>query len=252
METENLFAKLKDSGAGTKIRTVLLVVVAVAALLAGAFTYKDTLLNLVGLGPQEEPSYALPESPTTPESPAQPAQADSQSPQSPALALSASCNAGKIEDCFLLAQFYKDENDSPKAIGALEPLCQKQNAPACAFIAGIYEGDANGAAGYLDYATKACNYGDIDTCYALAVKHYRGDTDGIKKDVMRSFYLFKKTCDKGKLEGCNNLAVIYNNGKGGVPKNLALAKSLFTNACKGGYKPSCKNLQKLAQSAQSN
>lgn len=250
------------------MRTKIMALVAVIAICAGGYLYKDDIMGFIGLNePQEEifdetmniapidnintaPSVANANNTNTSQNTGD--YVITSSPSSPAGILNSSCLNGVMKDCVALANLYLEgssvEKDTIKAVNILIKPCEDENADACALLSRIYDkglGVAQSVYLYLGYANKACNFGDIDICYDLGVKYYRGNGQFMPKDVMKAFYLFKKTCDKGKLEGCNNLAVIYNNGKNGVPKNLTLAKSLFEDACKNGYKPSCENLKKI-------
>lgn len=171
----------------------------------------------------------------------------------PVIILTNTCKEGKSDACVSLAKLYLEglggvKRDPIKSINILTRPCEDEDANACAMLAKIYDegiGVTSSIYLYLGYINKACDFGDIDSCYNMAVNYYRGHGNDMKKDIMKAFYLFKKTCDKGRVEGCNNLAVLYNNGNNGIPKNMNLAKSLFENACTNGYKPSCDNLKKI-------
>lgn len=243
------------------MRTKIMVLIAVVAICVGGFLYKDSIMNLLGFNSHQDTfdeSIAI----TTPTPSTSDDKADtssnaqayniSQSPSSPAGILNSSCLNGNMKDCVALANLYLEGSSVPKdsiqAINILTGPCEKGDVDACRLLAKIYDKGLGVAASvylYLGYANKACSFGNMDACYDLGVKYYRGNGELMPKDVMKSFYLFKETCDKGKVEGCNNLAVIYNNGINGVPKNLGLAKSLLQKACKQGYKPSCENLEKI-------
>ena len=61
------------------------------------------------------------------------------------------------------------------------------------------------------------------------------------KEYDKAAELFKKACDGGKMSGCYNLGVMYNNGNG-VEKDLGKAAELFKKACDGGEMLGCRGL----------
>lgn len=58
----------------------------------------------------------------------------------------------------------------------------------------------------------------------------------------------RQTCDKGEALGCHYLARMYENGTGGVDKDLDKAHDYYSRACKGGYKPACGFAEAVAKS----
>jgi hypothetical protein len=56
--------------------------------------------------------------------------------------------------------------------------------------------------------------------------------------------LYQKACDGGDAQGCFNLGVMYENGRG-VTKDQAKAAQLYQKACDGGDAQGCENLKAL-------
>jgi TPR repeat protein len=57
----------------------------------------------------------------------------------------------------------------------------------------------------------------------------------------------KQTCDKGEALACHYMGRMYENGSGGVEKDLAEAHEYYSRACKGGYKPACEYAERVAK-----
>lgn len=219
----------------TKILGVVLVVVLIGT--AGYF-YKDTLLNLAGISLNNQASNELDEI----------VAASQAAPTNPTQVSQNACNSGNLQDCIALADLYLEEKNSLKAIEVLVAACEKKSGEACVKLSNIYD-SGNGVEKsqylFLGYAQKACEMGNMDGCYDLGVKYYRGEGELIKKDIAKAFQLFNKACVGGNQKGCNNVAVIYNNGENGISRNVKKARELFDVACKSGYAPSCENLAKI-------
>lgn len=159
--------------------------------------------------------------------------------------LARSCEGGKLDDCSQAIGQFIEMKDRTNALKLAVVACDKKDAKSCALMAKIYNETDDSKVALLSnpYIVVACEYGDLESCYSLGVKYYRGDN--VANDMKQAFALFKKSCDGGKVEGCNNMAVMYNNGANGIKKNLKIAKNMFKKACDSGYKPSCENLAKI-------
>jgi hypothetical protein len=58
----------------------------------------------------------------------------------------------------------------------------------------------------------------------------------------------RQTCDQGQALACHYLARMYENGSGGIDKDLDEARAYYARACKGGYKPSCELAERVSKS----
>lgn len=250
-----------------KKRIIAMVGILVVVLGVAGFLYKDDVLGMLGFSsssevnaeddltltataqPTEQPSQEV-EQPTAPqEQNNAPQDNTTQNETQPTPSqvnpnLARSCESGKLDDCSGAIEQLLGAKDRVNALRLAVVACEKKDAKSCGLMAKMYdEGDSKVASLSSGYANMACEYGDLESCYALGVKYYRGD--GVASDMKKAFALFKKSCDGGKIEGCNNMAVIYNNGANGIKKNIKIAKDMFKKACDSGYKPSCENLAKI-------
>jgi TPR repeat protein len=57
--------------------------------------------------------------------------------------------------------------------------------------------------------------------------------------------LYTQACDGGEPRGCTALGVAYEDGKGGLTKDVARAVQLYTQACDGGDMDGCANATRL-------
>ena len=86
----------------------------------------------------------------------------------------------------------------------------------------------------------ACEKNDYERCIGLGVGYMRSNYRGIpvSKDLQKSKYYFKKACEAGKAQGCNNLAMVYK-----TLKDKENMLKYLTQACDTlSYKDSCKYL----------
>ena len=63
-----------------------------------------------------------------------------------------------------------------------------------------------------------------------------------KENFNEAHKLFDKSCAIGNLEGCYNLAVMYNNGLIDGSKDYVKAAKFYDPACSGGIDQACINL----------
>lgn len=239
-----------------KKKQIALIVVLVVVLGVIGYLYKDDILGMLGLSSLgggtsfESNSNPVNNTPSPAVAPKE-QQNNTQAPVAPKADagqnqnFARSCESGKLDDCSKAIEQFLEAKNAYNALKLAVVACEKKDAKSCTLMSKMYDSEADGLSKVPSlsnaYASLGCEYGDIEACYELGVKYYRGEGG----DMKQSFALFKKTCEAGKVEGCNNLAVIYNNGVGGIKKNIKLAKEIFKKACDSGYKPSCDNLAKI-------
>lgn len=81
-----------------------------------------------------------------------------------------------------------------------------------------------------------------DACDAIGLYYLEGK-NGFKQNYKKAFEYFKRACDLGSAEGCNNFGFFYGTGTGHVvKKNIVIAIKYYEKACDKNYKPACKNL----------
>jgi TPR repeat protein len=108
-----------------------------------------------------------------------------------------------------------------------------------------------------DYATAAVFYGKA--CDDKSREGAEGCADlawllemgfGVTKDEVKSFGLYKLACGLGAKLGCNNLGVMYRDGRGGIAKDYTASAKLFKQACDMGDIAGCANLGYMLANAQ--
>jgi hypothetical protein len=108
-----------------------------------------------------------------------------------------------------------------------------------------------------DYSTAAVFYGKA--CDDKSREGAEGCADlgwllemgfGVTKDEVKSLGLYKLACGLGAKLGCNNLGVMYRDGRGGIAKDYAASAKLFKQACDMGDIAGCANLGYMLANAQ--
>ncbi len=84
---------------------------------------------------------------------------------------------------------------------------------------------------------RECDAGKAHSCTREGI-FYAFGTWGHKKDYTKAKPLFEKGCNAGDQEGCKELALLYQYGRG-TAKDLKKAAALFAKACSLGYKAAC-------------
>ncbi|RDU60619.1 sel1 repeat family protein [Helicobacter sp. MIT 14-3879] len=94
----------------------------------------------------------------------------------------------------------------------------------------------------LQYYRFACDAGSQLGCYNLGLLNNTNNTYGINAASMNPVDLNYVACNAGDIVGCANLGWIYSQGIEGAPRNYGLAAQYFNTACIGGVASSCNNL----------
>ena len=89
--------------------------------------------------------------------------------------------------------------------------------------------------------TVACDHGIAGACMRLALLYEQGK-GGLQKDAARAVALNRTACDAGHARGCNNLGVMYEKGEGGLTADLKRALALNQKACGAGEPLACNNV----------
>lgn len=106
--------------------------------------------------------------------------------------------------------------------------CSLDNAVGCRNLAFLYEPQTKNENNlkYHIYLSKACDLNDGRSCEYLA-KEY---SDGISKDLAKSFELYQKACSLKNRRACSKLGTYYVEGLG-VNKNIEKGIELYTQSC---------------------
>jgi len=86
---------------------------------------------------------------------------------------------------------------------------------------------------------KACSGGDMDGCYQLGLLYELGK--GVTEDYAKARTLYQKACDGGDMDGCYELGLLSDLGKGAT-QDAAKARTLYQKACDGGNLHACVSL----------
>ena len=86
---------------------------------------------------------------------------------------------------------------------------------------------------------KACDGGSANGCNNLGFIYDAGK--GITKNPFIAVKFYKKACAMGDIDGCYNLGNMYKSGRG-VRKNPFIAVKLYKKACDGGSAYGCLDL----------
>ncbi len=90
----------------------------------------------------------------------------------------------------------------------------------------------------IEVLTQKCEANDGKACFSAGAQYDFGD-EGVAKDASLAVKYYEKGCNLNNGSACNNLASIYNNGKG-VAKNSSKANELHIKACdKLNYASAC-------------
>ena len=74
------------------------------------------------------------------------------------------------------------------------------------FVDGLTQYDKGNPKQASEIWTKACGAGDINGCYNLAVLYDHGD--GVKQNKTKAIELYKKACETGDEEGCTSYKIL--------------------------------------------
>jgi uncharacterized protein len=122
-----------------------------------------------------------------------------------------SCYLGFKRGCAALVQYYRS------------PYYNMQNLPAA-----------------IEFATAACDAGEISGCEDLAEMHYRGE--GMPVSLTRAAVIFKDGCDAGgRALSCFNYALMNEKGQG-LAINAEVAVEYYRIGCRRGSDLACINL----------
>jgi uncharacterized protein len=89
---------------------------------------------------------------------------------------------------------------------------------------------------------RACDGGEATGCTYWGMSFDRVATS---KAQAQAAQLYKRGCDGGNATGCGNLAVMTENGQGGIAVNQTEAGRLYRKACTLGRAPACDAAKRL-------
>ena len=92
---------------------------------------------------------------------------------------------------------------------------------------------------------KACNKGKLNECTKLGILYLTAD--GVKENHPLARKLFIKACRGYNLKGCHYMGIMYKRGANGVERDIKKAKKYFAHACKKGYEASCVQYRRIKE-----
>ena len=147
-------------------------------------------------------------------------------------------------ECNDLGRRFRDgkgkSRDHAKAAQYFEAGCKKEDAGACVNLGALLTSGAPSeeagraqAQRALDAFQTACDRGNLDGCIDVAGLYQFGLGD-VPKDPARAAQILEKTCNAGEAVACVQLAELYDTGVG-VKKNKKKAAALRKLAKQKGY-----------------
>jgi TPR repeat protein len=129
--------------------------------------------------------------------------------------------------------------------------CTAGDAAACYTVASSYGdgivglmADATKAAQWyktaLETGKKACEAANAAACNVAGIIHYFGNAGPV--DKASAVRLYQKGCEAHDPDSCATLGFAYEQGDGGLAKDLVKARALYTEACTAGNGRGCYNL----------
>ena len=149
------------------------------------------------------------------------------------------CDAGDDDHCrelgraFLKGSKYYDA-DPPRGVALLQKACDRGASGACrelgeAYADGTLTADPAKSAELL---AKSCGQDDPDACFDAAKAI-------VDTDTAKAIALFKDSCDKGDMRGCDALGDIARVGTATSPRDIQRAFELYDASCRRGNDFSC-------------
>jgi TPR repeat protein len=165
-----------------------------------------------------------------------------------------SCNKHKESIPCMYAQLkFKEEKNHPKYIEYADKACQYGNLPSCVDLGGHY---VSGDISKVDYIKSKELFSKVLST-PTAGKELVGDAQsgmaymyanglGFRQDFYEAKKLNELACENNSSNGCMNLALHYYNGKG-TRQDYVLAKESFGKACDLGIQKGCDMYKELNQ-----
>lgn len=177
---------------------------------------------------------------------------DALAPQKAAEMYITGCSGGDIDACNNVGWAYANGSGVPKdyfkAVQYYGFACDAGSDLGCYNLGlltntnSIYGRDRAGM-NPVDLNYTACNAGDVIGCANLAWLYSKGSKDAPRNYSLAAQY-FNTACIGGVYSSCNNLGVLYENGRG-ISKNNGQALEMYEIACNGGLQSACTNYSKL-------
>lgn len=161
------------------------------------------------------------------------------------------CDAGDAEGCGLAGSMLETGDggvtDGPRAVELYTKGCKLNDARSCCNLGSQWAEGKNVPRQDLAEAKrlyeKSCALNLGTGCFNLGNSYRLGES--VPVSLLEAKKYFERACELKAAGGCTELAILYYEGKGGVPKDVSQTKSLLQKACTLGSNVACKNLDKL-------
>jgi TPR repeat protein len=147
-------------------------------------------------------------------------------------------------ECYKFGMSYLNSGDTAKAKSFFEFGCERRyNTNSCRKLGSLYtQGSQKDYFKASSYFEKACNSGDTDSCYELAVLYTDRKSPITNTDEAKKY--FDLTCTRKDAGMCYKIALLYTDKKSRI-YNMQTAKSYFKKACDFGLKDGCNAASKI-------
>lgn len=143
--------------------------------------------------------------------------------------------------CWAAGEYYEKKNDVKQSMLWYQKGCDVGDMPSCLVSGFLYKKAKNHSQAFRFYA-KACDGGVMEACYNLGALYQKGL--GVKQDGAKALEFYTKACDGGvgKGTGCLRLGEFYYFGRLGVSKDFVKARNYYTKGCELDNASACFNL----------
>lgn len=146
--------------------------------------------------------------------------------------------------CLLSGASFAQSSFQGASVDSLGALCQRGDINSCLQGIELWENDEVDNISYVDFADKACDLGDADSCYSLAFAYDPDEGDeGFEPDLGKFLYYLDKSCTLGDYPDCENLSEIYSDGDI-VERNTLLAQNYKDKSLYAKVKSNAENKSK--------
>lgn len=160
--------------------------------------------------------------------------------------IAASSNYGSNRNIYTTdSGAYKSSNDEiNKAIDNLSAHAKQKEYQLAALTSRIeYENKGSAHKDSLADMKKWAEQGNVDYQIKVGVIYYDGDD--VRQDLVLARKMFQKAANKGDIRGQAALGMLYEDGLGGLKRNLATAKEWYGKTCDQGSQYGCAQYRRL-------
>ncbi|ASM38847.1 MAG: tetratricopeptide repeat protein [Campylobacter sputorum] len=129
------------------------------------------------------------------------------------------------------------------AIKYYDISCKQNFFSSCIKLANVYETatqpDIKDEIKALQIYDQTCKKGDKFSCTKAGDFFYKKD------DIKTALEYFNYACGLYEMKSCFLMAEIFEKGKGEIPKDLEIAKNIYTTICFRGDSDGCKKMKEL-------